>query len=49
MTDKEMLKMVKRRKKVELFEHQILREVIKNEEGGNMANSFEEKYKDLKI
>ena len=44
-----MLKMVKKRKKVEPFEHQILREVIKKEEGGNMANSFEDKYKELKI
>ena len=44
-----MLKMVKKRKRVEPFEQQILREVIKKEEGENMADKFEEKYKELKI
>lgn len=38
-----MLKMVEKKKKVEVFEHQILRDVIMNKEGGNMANSFEGK------
>ena len=44
-----MLKVVKKRKKVETFEHQILRDVIKREEGDVMAANFEEKYKELKI
>ena len=39
----------KKRKRVEPFEQQILREVIKKEEGENMANSFEGRYKDLYI
>ena len=44
-----MLKTVKKRKRVEPFEHQILRKVIKKEEGEKMADVYEEKYKELKM
>ena len=41
----QMLKTVKKRKRVEQFKHQILREVIKKEEGEKMADFFEENTK----
>ena len=54
VTDAEMITLwilnsVNKRKKVEILDHQILKEVIKEEDGYNMAASFEEKYKELKI
>ena len=50
ITDQEMmvlwmLKTGRKRKRVELFEHQILREVIKKEETHKIADVLEEKYK----
>ena len=44
-----MLRTVKKRKRVEPFKQQILREVIKKEEGRDMAEKFEDKYKGFKI
>ena len=44
-----MLKIVKKRKRVDPFKHQILRDVIRKGEAHEMTDVFEEKYKELKI
>ena len=45
----QMLRIIKKRIKVEPFQQQIFREDIQKNKSGNMADTFEEKYKEIKI